>query len=96
MLTLCFSKTHSQSIIQFINFEWIAKKTGMIFKGTDIENKLQKIRSKQKKEGQILCEVQEILRKDDLKDEKISKELSSKTTSDSNEFVFDLFQVISV
>lgn len=62
----------------------------MILKGTDIEHKLQKIRGKQKKEAQILNEVQEILRKDALKDAKISKELASKTTSSSNDFVFDL------
>ncbi len=62
----------------------------MIFKGTDIEDKLQKIRSKQKKEDQLLVEVEEILRKDSLKEEKISKELASKNKSNSNDFVFDL------
>lgn len=62
----------------------------MIFKGTDIEDKLQRIRGKQKEESQILAEVREILRNDALKEEKISKELASKNKSNSNDFVFDL------
>ncbi|MBO0324164.1 hypothetical protein J0X14_17775 [Muricauda sp. CAU 1633] len=62
----------------------------MLFKGTDIEDKLQRIRDKQKKEEQILKEVREILRNDTLKNEKISKELISKNTSNSNDFIFDL------
>ena len=62
----------------------------MKIRGTDIEHKLHKIRKKQEKEYQILAEVQEILRKDGLKEEKISKEIASKNKADSNDFVFDL------
>ncbi len=81
-----------QSPTQFLNFEWIAKKNVMIFAKTDIEKQLSRARKKRQKEVQILEDVHEILRKDVLKEEKITKELRSKTSSVGNSFVFDLLE----
>ncbi|MDC6363150.1 MULTISPECIES: hypothetical protein [Flavobacteriaceae] len=61
----------------------------MVFKNTNIEESLLKVRNRQVKELQILEEVQEILRNDAQKEEKIAHELASKNPSVQNPFVFD-------
>ncbi|MFD2098425.1 hypothetical protein [Flagellimonas iocasae] len=62
----------------------------MIAKGTNIEHKLHKIKEKQKKEHDILAEVQAILQQNALTEERISSELSSTNKDVSNALVFDL------
>ena len=56
---------------------------------TDIEHKLHKIKHKQNNETEILREVQEILRQETLKENKISENLSSKNGVMFNRFDFD-------
>lgn len=64
----------------------------MIFKGTNIEDKLHKVRDRHAEQCKILSEVREILRQDSLKTAKIEEELHSKMSTDSNSFVFDLLE----
>lgn len=64
----------------------------MMFKNTDIERELHLRRNKQKKELQILEEVQNILSQDIEKETNIDVVLASKNTSDSNDFDFDLLE----
>lgn len=96
MLTSGFCAPYLKSTSQLLNFESIAKKKDMILKGTNIEHKLHKIKEKQLKEHQILDEVKEVLRRDSLRETKISKELTSKNKSDSNGFIFDLLETHNI
>ncbi len=61
----------------------------MIFENTNIERKLQRLRSKQKGEQGILEEVQSILIKDAEKEAKIIAELDSQKPTNTNKFDFD-------
>lgn len=68
------------------------KKNSMILKGTNIERKLQNIKNKKSDSEQILAEVQQILKEDSLKEEKIIDQLSSKNSTLGNNFEFDLLE----
>lgn len=64
----------------------------MVFRSTDIEQKLHQTRGRQANEAQILAEVERLLKQESLKEGNISKQLASKTTIDRNDFVFDLLE----
>ncbi|RIV68531.1 hypothetical protein [Flagellimonas aequoris] len=64
----------------------------MMLRSTDIERKLQQTKGKQKSEAEILADVQEILRQDTLKEEKINRQLNTKNTANTNAFEFDLLE----
>ncbi|WP_396592090.1 hypothetical protein [Allomuricauda sp. R78024] len=64
----------------------------MMFKNTDIERELHLRRNKQKKELQILEEVQRILSQNIEKETNIDVVLVSKNPSGSNDFDFDLLE----
>ncbi|UII79296.1 hypothetical protein [Flagellimonas sp. CMM7] len=64
----------------------------MMFKNTDIERELHLRRNKQKKELQILEEVQRILSQNIEKETNIDVVLASKNPSGSNDFDFDLLE----
>lgn len=61
-------------------------------RGTNIEHKLQKSKNKNEASSKILAEVQEILNKDSLKEEAISKQLATKNHTRENDFDFDLLE----
>ena len=62
----------------------------MLLKKTNIEEKLQRLKRKEKKEEFILNAVFQILSEVDRKDDAIREALSSYNPADSNEFDFDL------
>lgn len=64
----------------------------MVFRSTDIQQKLHQIRDKHADESQILAEVERILKQDSMKEDAIVKQLGSKKASDGNDFVFDLLE----
>lgn len=61
-------------------------------RGTNIEHKLQKSKNKNEASSKILAEVQEILNKDSLKEEAISKQLATKNHTRENDFDFDILE----
>ncbi len=64
----------------------------MFLKGTDVEDRLQHLREKQRNGDQILEEVREILRKDLQREKRIVEGLASKNSSVSNKFDFELLE----
>lgn len=64
----------------------------MLLKKTNIEEKLQRLKRKEKKEEFILNAVFQILSEVDRKDDAIREALSSYNPADSNEFDFDLLE----
>lgn len=64
----------------------------MIFRSTDIEQKLHQIRDRQANEAQILAEVERLLKEKNTKEEYIMGQLASKTPIHRNDFVFDLLE----
>ncbi|MEE1964002.1 hypothetical protein V1387_15020 [Allomuricauda taeanensis] len=68
----------------------------MIFRGTDIEQKLHQIRDRQAKEAQILAEVEHLLKQNTPKEEDIAQQLASKAPIDRNDFVFDLLETDNI
>ncbi|WP_318345437.1 hypothetical protein [Flagellimonas baculiformis] len=64
----------------------------MIFRSTDIEQKLHQIRDRQTNEAQILAEVERLLKEKNTKEEYIMGQLASKTPINRNDFVFDLLE----
>lgn len=68
----------------------------MILKGTNIERKLQNIKNKKGDCEQIIAEVQQILKEDSLKEEKIANQLSSKNSTLGNNFDFDLLETENI
>lgn len=64
----------------------------MLLKKTNIEERLQQLKAKQKNEEDILKAVQDILDKDNQKDAEILKTLSSSNHTFSNDFNFDLLE----
>ncbi|GLU44542.1 hypothetical protein [Allomuricauda sp. NBRC 101325] len=63
---------------------------------TNIENLLRKARNKRGNESQILAQVEEILRQDQLKEERISETLGSKNNAYRNNFNFDLLETSNI
>ncbi|SDQ70334.1 hypothetical protein [Flagellimonas zhangzhouensis] len=63
---------------------------------TNIENILRKARNKNGDEAEILTQVEEILRQDQLIEEKISETLGSKNNSQRNNFDFDLLETSNI
>ncbi|MDF0716144.1 hypothetical protein PY092_08305 [Muricauda sp. 334s03] len=68
----------------------------MILKGTNIEHKLQSLKTKKGESEKILAEVQQILREDFLKEEHITHQLGSKNNVRSNDFEFDLLETDNI
>ncbi len=64
----------------------------MILRGINIEQKLQKNKNKKCDSEQILAEIQQILSKDSLKEEKIADQIGSKNNALCNNFDFDLLE----
>ncbi|WP_179019905.1 hypothetical protein [Winogradskyella forsetii] len=62
----------------------------MLFKKTNVEEKLRRLKERQNNEASILNEVHHILQQDDLTDERILDSLSSSNHSNDNHFKFDL------
>lgn len=64
----------------------------MIFKGTDIEDRLHRLRGRQHMEDRILTEVRELLQREDQKEKRIQRTLGSKPTDAANPFDFELLE----
>lgn len=64
----------------------------MVFRSTDIEQKLHQTRARQTNEARILAEVKQLLKQKKTENEDIVQQLTSKTTINSNDFVFDLLE----
>jgi|SRR5690606_34363258 len=64
----------------------------MLFKGTDVEDRLHQLRERQKKGDQILEEVREFLRKDFQRENRIIDGLASGNSCIANDFEFDLME----
>ncbi|WP_439153383.1 hypothetical protein [Winogradskyella sp.] len=64
----------------------------MLLKKTNIEERLQRLKTKETSEDFILKNVQNILEEDNRKDNVVLKILSSNTPSDTNNFEFDLLE----
>lgn len=64
----------------------------MIFRSTDIKQKLHQIRDRQGNEAQILAEVERLLKEKNIKEEYIMEQLASKNPINRNDFVFDLLE----
>lgn len=63
---------------------------------TNIENILRKARNKNGNEAEILAQVEEILRQDQLKEDRISETLGSKNNSNRNNFNFELLETSNI
>ncbi|MCA0133129.1 hypothetical protein [Winogradskyella alexanderae] len=68
----------------------------MLLKKTNIEERLHSLKVKQTNEEEILKAVQNILDNDDQKDADILDALSSRNTSSSNDFDFDLLETSKI
>ncbi|MBC2845393.1 hypothetical protein [Winogradskyella flava] len=64
----------------------------MQLKRTNLEEKLNRIKAREKSQQSILDTVREILAEDDKKDEVILETISSHNTGNSNDFDFDLLE----
>lgn len=64
----------------------------MVFRSTDIEQKLHQMRERHANESQILAEVELLLKQKSPKEAAIIDQLASKSPSDHNTFVFDLLE----
>ncbi|WP_108422868.1 hypothetical protein [Flagellimonas amoyensis] len=64
----------------------------MVFRSTDIEQKLHRTRARQANEAQILTEVKHLLKQKNTGNEGIARQLASKAPINSNDFVFDLLE----
>ncbi|WP_178988135.1 MULTISPECIES: hypothetical protein [Winogradskyella] len=62
----------------------------MLFKKTNVEEKLRRFKKRQNNEDFILNEVHQILQQDDIKDERILDTLSASNNGIDNNFKFDL------
>lgn len=62
----------------------------MLFKKTNVEEKLKRLKERQYSEDSILNEVQRILQQDDAKDNRILNTISTSSNSISNNFKFQL------
>ncbi|WP_228235816.1 hypothetical protein [Allomuricauda sp. M10] len=63
-----------------------------MFQKTDIHRKLQRTKENQPREAQILSEVREILKQDNLKEARIQQQLGSQNNGNHNHFDFDLLE----
>jgi len=68
----------------------------MLLKKTNIEEKLQRLKRKEKSENSILDAVKSILQKDDNHDKKIIETLNSGKSSKNNSFEFDLLETENI
>ncbi len=68
----------------------------MLLKKTNIEEKLQQLKNKSISENEILTSVKEILRKDDLNDERILKNVSNNNSTNNNNFKLDLLETKNI
>lgn len=66
------------------------RKRIMLFKKTNVEEQLQRLKNRHRNEETLLNEVRNILNQDDAKDDKILNNLSSTTSINQNNFTFDL------
>ena len=64
----------------------------MVFKRTNIEEKLKNLKTKRTSEEAILDSVRAILDKEQQKDERILETMNAKNVTDSNNFDFDLLE----
>jgi hypothetical protein len=63
-----------------------------MFQKTNIQRKLQRTKENQQREAQILSEVREILKQDNLKEAKIQQQLGSQNNGNHNHFDFGLLE----
>ncbi|GGI57863.1 hypothetical protein [Winogradskyella haliclonae] len=68
----------------------------MLLKKTNIEEKLQRLKTKKYSEDSILQDVKSILEKDNKKDERILETIKSGISTFSNEFEFDLLETKNI
>jgi len=68
----------------------------MVFKKTNIEEKLQHLKHKRFSEDSILDSVKEILQHDDLKDERILENLNRNNNIDQNNFQFNKLETQNI
>ncbi|MFK7834177.1 MAG: hypothetical protein AB8B52_12965 [Winogradskyella sp.] len=68
----------------------------MLLKRTDVEDKLMRLKGRQKSENQLLHEVNLILEQDNFKDDKIKNTLSSPKVASENDFKFDLLETKNI
>ncbi|WP_340198488.1 hypothetical protein [Ascidiimonas sp. W6] len=68
----------------------------MLFKKTNIEEKLQKVRNQTVSSEDILSQVKQILEEDDFKDQKIQQELTGTAINESNIFNFDMLDASKI
>ena len=61
----------------------------MLLKKTNIEEKIQRLKTKANTESYVLNAVEEILKIDDAKDERIIKSIKKTNSTNSNSFNFD-------
>jgi len=78
---------HDRKII--LNLE---QKSAMFLKRTNIEEKLQRLKSKTTSEASVLDAVYTILADDTAKDERIFTTIATHNSTESNAFVFDLLE----
>ena len=68
----------------------------MLLKKTNIEEKLQRLKTKANTESYVLNAVEEILKIDDAKDERIIKSIKKTNSTNSNSFNFDLLETTNI